>query len=168
MNYLNNKISELISEHTGGEKFFDELDNFIREDKSIIDEFLKLYQTRKKTNYPELIILSGKFGNVMINNLVNNNVMLINGGLRIQETEVEFMMSENKINEVKDSINHLGPQKIKVYFMDDSFYSGKTRDKINNKLKEVFNLKIHQTYVVYDGSKEKQNNVISMFRYHPN
>ncbi len=55
----------------------------------------------------------------------------------------------------------------KCILFDDSFYSGTTRDKIENKLKTIHSeAKIIGTYVVYDGSIAKQYTVYSMFRYH--
>ena len=84
----------------------------------------------------------------------------------VKNNDVEFNMSEGVIESIKRTINLYGNKNIKVYFLDDSLYSGKTRNKINDKLKEVFDIEITHTYVVYDGSLNKEDNVTSMFRYH--
>lgn len=47
---------------------------------------------------------------------------------------------------------------------DDSFYSGGTKNKIEDFLKK-WNSRIIRTYVIYDGSKEKQNDLKYIYRY---
>lgn len=52
-------------------------------------------------------------------------------------------------------------------FIDDSYYSGKTMKGIEKALQNINpNAKIIKTFVVYDGSKSKNNDVISLFRYY--
>ena len=50
-------------------------------------------------------------------------------------------------------------------FVDDSYYSGTTRDIINAELNK-YGGKITRTFVVYDGSKEKDDSVFSLYRYY--
>ena len=51
-----------------------------------------------------------------------------------------------------------------VYF-DDSYFSGRTVEKINKFLSE-YNSKIKSVNVVYDGSLKKKDNVHSFYRYY--
>jgi len=50
-------------------------------------------------------------------------------------------------------------------FIDDSFYSGKTRNCIDAELQK-YDSKIIRTIVCYDGSKEKDDTVSSLYRYY--
>ena len=51
--------------------------------------------------------------------------------------------------------------------LDDSFYYGSTKDAIEHALKMIDSqAKIIKTFVIYDGSKIKKNNIFSMFRYY--
>lgn len=52
-------------------------------------------------------------------------------------------------------------------FIDDSYYSGKTMKGIEKALQNINpSAKITETFVVYDGSKVKNDNIISLFRYY--
>jgi hypothetical protein len=53
----------------------------------------------------------------------------------------------------------------KFVYVDDSYFSGKTAEKINNYL-SLRNSKISTIEVIYDGSKDRKNNVKSFFRYY--
>lgn len=52
-------------------------------------------------------------------------------------------------------------------YVDDSMFSGGTVRKIDDYLKEYHNSKLKSVSVVYDGSKEKNKLVKSLFRYYP-
>lgn len=105
----------------------------------------------------EIIIASGKFGSFFnnwwnANTNYNNKLIIVNGGLRVG----------NKIDlsYIKDYIKNK-----KFIFIDDSFYSGKTRNTIKNEL-EKYNANLNKTYVIYDGSKARDDNVCSLYRYY--
>lgn len=161
MKDLNILIFNLLKEHKeGGEKFFDALDLMIRSDYNISEILIN-----KIKNYfqPDIlnnsgIILSGKFGYTFYNNFsyfLNNNfkeIIITNGGIR-EGKEAYLGVDSLKCNE--------------FIFIDDSYYSGKTMKGIEKALQNVNpNAKITETFVVYDGSKSKSNNVISLFRYY--
>lgn len=162
MKTLNIKIIELLKEHKeGGEKFFNALDLLIRSDYDIMKILIKCIQnfygdTTCLNNAG--VVLSGKFGHALYNNyrdFLNNTfkeVLITNGGIR---TGSEVYLGVNSL-------------KCKEYiFIDDSYYSGKTKNKIEEALKEINSeAKIYETFVVYDGSKEQDPNVISLFRYY--
>lgn len=150
---LDEIVEEMLKEHTGGVTFFDHLDEAIRDNSSIIDSLLDLVGDVTDKN----IAVSGKFGQFFkkyakISELKFESLVIFPGGLREGKT-VEGLW------EITDVHNK------EYIFIDDSFYSGKTRDVINDALKLV-NSKIVTTYVVYDGSHEHQNSVHSLYRYY--
>ncbi len=162
MKSLNNKIIELLKEHKeGGEKFFNALDLLIRSDYNIIKiliECIKNFYGNSTYLNNTGVILSGKFGFTFYNNykdFLNNTfkeVLITNGGIRTG-------------NEVYLGVNSL---KCKEYiFIDDSYYSGKTKKAIEYALKDIDpKSKICKTFVVYDGCKTKNSDIISLFRYY--
>lgn len=162
MKSLNNKIIELLKEHKeGGEKFFNALDLLIRSDydimKILIECIKNFYSDTTYLNNTG-VVLSGKFGYTFYNNykdFLNNTfkeVLITNGGIR---TGSEVYLGVNSL-------------KCKEYiFIDDSYYSGKTKKAIEYALKDIYSeAKIYETFVVYDGCKTKNNDVISLFRYY--
>ena len=162
MKSLNNKIIELLKEHKeGGEKFFNALDLLIRSDYDIMKiliECIKNFYGDTLCLNSAGVVLSGKFGYAFYNNykdFLNNTfkeVLITNGGIR---TGSEVYLGVNSL-------------KCKEYiFIDDSYYSGKTKKAIEYALKDVYSeAKIYETFVVYDGCKTKNNDVISLFRYY--
>lgn len=154
---IDNLVELCLKEHTGGEIFFDAIDEKLRNDdtllKMIIDEVLN-------NEVFDYIIVSGNFGNVFKNFIDINlkklakKVIVVNGGLRKGEKIINFW-EEYDI-----------PMK-KFIFIDDSFYLGRTRDKIEDAIKQ-HNGTLLSTYVFYDGSKEKEEKVHSFYRYYDN
>ena len=154
MNRLNEKIAEILRQHPEGEPFFDALDAMIRGDQNILEAFMNFVYSKidgKRFG----IILSGNFGNAIFSayglDLYQNfkDVILVNGGIRKGEVPVIF---KEKL-ETTDYI-----------FLDDSFYSGTTRNSIASVLSSL-NGRITKTFVIYDGAKVRQRDVFSMFRY---
>lgn len=158
----NEKISKILKEHGGGKAFFDALDAMVRGDSEILEQFTSFLKSRVNPNTYSLI-LSGRFGRALMNNAGRelyehfNEIVLLNGNLRSGEKP------EGYINSFKD---------YKYIFADDSFYSGATRNAANTYIKSTCSLGgfaepgIKQTVVIYDGSKERDNFVFSLFRYH--
>lgn len=158
---LNTIIKGLLKDHPeGGEKFFDALDLLIRGDSDILSIFLDFVMENTSKNMEYGVILSGKFGYVLHNNykdLLNkyfDGVILTNGGIR------------------KGEPAYLGITKLpcsKFIFLDDSYYSGKTKSGIEEALKNIDNnAKIIDTFVVYDGGVKFDRTVHSLFRYYNN
>ena len=154
MNRLNEKIAEILRQHPEGEPFFDALDAMIRGDQNILEAFMNfVYSKVESKRYG--IILSGNFGNAVFSayglDLYQNfsDVILVSGGLR--KGEVPVIFKEN-----------LGATD--YIFLDDSFYSGTTRNSIASVLGSL-NGRIVKTFVIYDGAKVRQKDVLSMFRY---
>lgn len=159
MNRLNEKIVEILKQHPEGEPFFNALDAMIRGDLDVLNTFMGFVKERLESKDCTLI-LTGQFGNVMMSlfgpQLYNgfNDIILVNGGIRTGNKPVIF----------KNSL-----KATKCILLDDSFYSGKTRDDIESALKLIDSRAyIAKTFVIYDGSKNKKSNVFSMFRYYDN
>jgi hypothetical protein len=160
---LNEKIGEILKKHEEGEEFFNALDYIIRGDKDILKDFYSfswdnIFNSPSLNNTSYNLVMSGRFGLSMISNYGNslirsfNKVIVTNGNLR-------------KGEEPEIYCNDFGNKPF--IFLDDSYYSGKTKNSIQNKLLEIeFSAKIIKTLVIYDGSKELQPDVYSMYRYH--
>lgn len=155
MNILDVIVKNCLEQHTGGETFFDNLDKEVQR-KPIVDQLLELIEGNKN------IVVSGKFGWFLYTYLgikiayKYRNFLIVNGGLRKGEP-IRFLDSSYIRDEGLDNLDFI--------FVDDSFYSGKTRDIINKELNK-YDSKIIKTYVIYDGSINKDESVISMYRYY--
>lgn len=155
---LNYKIAEILKQHEGGEEFFDALDSMVRGDMDILNTFLNFVYSKIGDTREYSLILSGQFGNALMNiygaNLFKDfsDVILVEGGLRSGKTPTIFRQNFTKT---------------KFILLDDSFYSGTTKNAIECALKIVDSqAKIMKTFVIYDGSKTKEYNLYSMFRYY--
>lgn len=158
MKNLNDKIAEILKQHPEGEDFFDTFDAMVRGDMDVLASFIHFVDTNVYGHNNYTLILTGQFGLALMNNYGKHlkekfdDVILVNGGIR----------SGNKAIIFKDSL-----PRVNCVMLDDSFYSGTTRDSIEAALKEIDGrAEIVKTIVVYDGSVERDPRVISMFRYH--
>lgn len=151
MQKLDSLVKDMLEEHKGGTAFFDHLDEAIQKDETIVNSFIDMIPD----DYG--IIGSGKFGRFFLNYFKQQRpaeartIITVNGGLRKQETI--------------DDLSYLDLQHRELIFVDDSFYSGKTRNKVQMEVERNGGLVI-ATYVLYDGSHEKDETVHSLYRYH--
>ena len=146
-------IQNLLDTHKGGEKYFDNFDAEMLKEENL-DIVLSIFEPYKGTN----IAVSGKFGSYALELYKKGiieckTIIRFNGGLR-----------KGFIKEIEYIGDHNWAGKGFV-FIDDSFYRGRTRNRINQFL-NVANSRIVHTSVVYDGSIEKDEKVTSLFRYH--
>lgn len=157
---INEIVKDMLEQHIGGEVFFDNLDKNMRD----IDIANMFYDKIAFSSFEfDRIVLSGKFGIFFYNYiaqynqefLVKYSPLLIRGGLR-----------HDTMNGELEYLSHSIYGK-KFLFIDDSFYSGHTRDAINEEIKRCCG-EIVGTYVIYDGSKEKDKTVKSLYRYYDN
>lgn len=154
-------VNECLIKHTGGESYFNELDNMIKNNESLMILFL-MYAVHNSNCYN--VILSGEIGlrymQLQLQNKVPNyiNLMVVNGGLRKNSEITGGIMSNCEV--IPEGLDNMD-----VIFIDDSFYSGKTRNKVNEFLYHRGAV-IYRTYVFYDGSKEKHDDVVSLYRYY--
>lgn len=148
-------VEECLVQHQGGEAFFDAIDEKLRNDRALL--MMMLGRVLEKENFDYLIV-SGHFGEVFSQFCkdhipeLENSVIVVNGGLRHDHEMIPFWESYPTANK-------------HFIFLDDSYYLGRTHDKIKNAIEAhggIFN----DTYVFYDGSKLKDNSVHSFYRYY--
>ena len=153
-------VKQLIEEHEGGEVFFNYLDKAVQErpfTDALISLVNKVLEEKNLINKSINVVVSGKFGRYFSNYyqpVGDFNVFAVNGGLRRGEP----------IDDIFKMIDVIGADFI---FLDDSFYSGKTRDVIEDEL-EKNGARLLHTFVIYDGSREKDATVHSLYRYYDN
>lgn len=149
-----NVVDQFLKQYVGGEEFYDHLDEQIR----INDIWLYAMITKieKEESFDQLIV-SGKFGRRFYEFSLAKmpaeftaKIVVANGSLR-------------KGNPIGLEDSNLDGQEF--IFVDDSFYSGKTRDVIQNYL-EKNGAHLKKTYAFYDGSKVKEKTVESFYRYY--
>ena len=149
-------VNDCLIQHEGGEKFFDAIDEKLRNDNLLITMMLGKVLESETFDY---IFVSGSFGKVFkdfcsnhIGSDFSDNIIVVNGGLR-RGYEIEPFHENYDVNGKN------------LVFIDDSYYLGRTRDKIKDYItKNGGNLV--SSYVFYDGSKEKDDNVYSFYRYY--
>lgn len=156
MKRMESIVNECLIEHEGGEKFFDAIDEKLRNDTLLI--IMMINKVLENENF-DFIITSGKFGHVFkdyckkyMSLNFNNKVIVVNGSLRKGDSVIDYSNEYNVCDK-------------KVVFIDDSYYLGRTRDKIKASLEENKGTLI-STYVFYDGSKIKDESVHSFYRYY--
>ena len=154
-------VNECLDKYKGGEGYFNELDNMIKNNETLMVLFL-MYAVQDSG--VRNVILSGGIGLKYLHLQLQNkipehiNIMVVNGGLRKGKEITGGIMSNFEV--IPESLNNYP-----VIFIDDSFYSGKTA----NKVEEFINSRggiLMRKYVFYDGSKEKHDDVYSLYRYY--
>ena len=150
--HLEELVNKLLKTYVEGEEYFDNLDLNIRSDNKYFDYMIK----RVKDEEFDYIIVSGHFGKSFKNYCLNNNIykdklILVNGSLR-------------KGKEIKDKLKYNLNNK-KVIFIDDSCYSKKTINEVKKYIESKKGIFI-KTYVYYDGSYNKSNDINSFYRYY--
>jgi hypothetical protein len=151
---LESLVAKLIDKYKGGRKFFDALDDQIKgvTNKKMILELLKPFQN-------EYVLSSGGFGRTLYKLYQDNQFKCkgfasFNGKMATQGKGVTgFIPDDFKINGKK------------FIYVDDSYFSGGTVNKINEYLKQ-YDSEIKQVAVVYDGNKKKTPFVKSFYRYY--
>ena len=80
-------------------------------------------------------------------------IINVNGGLRTGDLidNLDYLKSY-----IKDK---------KYIFLDDSYYSGKTQRAVRNEIERLGG-KLVNTFVIYDGSVNKSEDVKSLYRYY--
>ena len=151
---LDELVKRLESEYDGGRPFFNALDDNI---KSItnVDMTLALVKGTKK----KWIATSGGFGDKLYKlwkdgKFECKGVVVFNGKMLTNRTGVESWYPPDFELDNKEFI-----------YVDDSYFSGSTANKVNNFLKQ-HNSSVKNVFVIYDGSKEKKRGVRSFFRYY--
>lgn len=112
-----------------------------------------MFHVNKRKN----IVVSGKFG-LYVKRLIElgeldspASFLLLTGDLRHNEN-IEVLYQRGFIN------------RRNFTFIDDSFYKGRTAKAANIFLNQ-YGSKVDSIVVAYDGSREKPDNLTSLFRY---
>lgn len=155
---MKTKVLEIVhhnlNKYIGGEVYFDNLDEQIKNDEQLICSYINHIVYQEGINN---VIVSGEIGNKIKryqdeNKLSKNiNLFLFPGGLR-KNTQIDNLKMKKFENK-------------KCILFDDSYYSGKTVQKISNVVQK-HNGCITSVYVVYDGSRINTHNVHSLCRYY--
>ena len=154
-------VNKCIDKYKGGEGYFNELDGMIKNNETLMVLFL-MYAVQDSG--VRNVILSGEIGLKYLKLKFENkipdyiNLMIVNGSLRNGKEITGGIMSNLEV--IPENLYDQ-----QIIFIDDSFYSGKTHNKIETFLRSRGST-IYRTYVFYDGSKEKYGNVYSLYRYY--
>lgn len=159
MNNLNNKIVEILKKHPeGGEKFFDALDLKIRSDTDILNDYISWVKSYYGHNACVGVIVTGSFGRTLVSCYGKwlfsffSDLIIVNGGIR----------SSGIVD-----LPIVGTHTSAWVLLDDSYYSGKTMNAIEESLQAINpKAQILKAFVVYDGSKERNEKVLGMYRYY--
>jgi len=157
MKTIDRLVKEVLDEHKEGEKFFENLDEKVR-DKKWCQALWTSYVKSGLRDNMDFIVMSGRFGQLFYNFLVSIGVtrpiFLVRGGLRR--------------NPELDDLNSFELSGTRFVFFDDSLYAGRTRDAIHSHLVDLGSKGIQHTFVIYDGSEVKEESVHSLYRYWDN
>ena len=119
-------VTECLTKHISGENYFNELDGMIKYNETLLVLFL-MYAVQDSGVYN--VIMSGGIGLKYIQLQLQNkipsyiNIMTVNGGLRKGKDIVGGIASNCRT--IPDDFDG-----DRVIFIDDSFYSGKTANKV--------------------------------------
>lgn len=155
---IDNIVYDCIKEHVGGEKFFDALDELIRQEIILFPVLTELAISMfSKSNLDKVFITSGKFGKVY------------GKWLKLHGYDSVILEGSLRNNDIKDMDNYklllCGKESV---FVDDSYFLGRTQQRVQ-RLVEMHDGIYKGTVVAYDGSKsEKKKDLISLFRYYDN
>jgi hypoxanthine-guanine phosphoribosyltransferase len=162
-----NKLIDVVNDlkrkkSEGGVSFFDKMDEYIRNPKNM-DLILQLVDIIYKEQGQKFnLILTGNFGDwvyhlIRTNKIkINGTVIHITGSLRMDLKERTFQVIQGKEDDIYNK---------NFVLLDDSFYSGSTKEEIEKNLKK-YGAKIIKTYVIYDGSFQRRPDVVSLYRYY--
>lgn len=154
---MNNKlfetVNELLEKYIGGQIFFTELDKAVKFDKQMLIELVNAVD-RKYCLDTIFTIASGEMA-LALHNFDVDVDFIVPGGLRNDPSKINL---EPWANIVRES---------NFVFMDDSYFSGRTALVIQNEIERLGG-KFLGSYVIYDGSKIKEDNVDSLYRYYDN
>lgn len=149
-------IDDCLETYIEGELFFDQLDQCLRLNRDIIAYFINDIISRVDF---DVLVVSGNFGLAVkqywdhVNDpLTGQTCMVTNGGLRHGKLP-EILVGETNLQEKR------------VIFADDSYYSGRTENRIKEMIDKNSGI-FCGTYVIYDGCVTYRPWVHSYYRYY--
>jgi len=163
---INNWVKKISKETRGGNKFFDEIDDKIKNDKQVIKNLFDKINQDFGLNYN--LVVSGEFGEIILHMISKGDILCTGSKLLVSGGLTSHFNDMDKVKKIKNVIvqKKIGEINNKEFiFVDDSYYSGTTEFSIDHFLKD-FNSKIIKTYVVYDGNDKKKYNRHSIYNYY--
>lgn len=165
---INKLIKKLISKHEGGEEFFTALDEEVRSISYMEEIILNAEPFFVGENLENtVLIVSGKFG-IALQLYVSaykhismpfGTIIVLPGNLRNEDLDIQH---DEYLKDLYSS------RYTSFIILDDSFYSGKTVDKLIKFGEDILGLKYLGSSVVYDGNKTKREDILSLYRYYNN
>lgn len=144
------RVNRLLEQYIGGQIFFTELDKAVKFDVDILcqltDRAKQYYDCSIKT------IASGEIGLAMHNMGVPID-FLVPGGLRHDPSKINLAPFKSAIE---------GQHFV---FIDDSYFSGRTVLVVKEEIERLGGVFVG-SMVAYDGAKEKDPDVESLYRYY--
>ena len=163
---LDQIIQELLVRYVGGVPFFDNLDAAWRSPRgwTVVQHLLARAGVQPCPDAPRPFektfpgagpVSTGRFG-MFLHNAFGVGLTLVTGGLRTTAPMDDLWYVRQKLErgQGRDFI-----------LLDDSFFSGRTRDLIRAELERQGGRLVH-TYVVYDGGRERDPGVSALYRYY--
>ena len=146
-------IKQLLKKYVGGRPFFDALDEYIKTHDDMMVALIKGFEN-------EHIVTSGTFGDNLYElyeqgKFKCKSITVFNGKICTKKKGVTCWYPAMVDLEDKEFI-----------FVDDSTFSGRTIKVIDEYLKKHHNSRIKGVSVAYDGSKQKDPKVKSLYRYY--
>ncbi len=146
-------VDNTIKSEVGGRKFFNKIDKYIKEDPDIIKEICNGLDN-------DWVVSSGTFGDKVYQLWESGQircmgVVVFNGKILTKNKGVNSYYPENFDLDNKEFV-----------FVDDSVFSGKTIGAIEDYLKEEHMSLIKLVKVGYDGSKNTNRKIESLYKYY--
>ena len=148
-NKLFDTVNKLLEKYIGGQIFFTELDKAVKFDADLLEDLIHAAKAKYGNVYT---IASGEIA-LSMHNLGIPIDFIVPGGLRTNPDKIY-------LDRFKDLIEHK-----QFVFIDDSYFSGRTAAIVKNTIKRLGGT-FKGTYVIYDGSKVKDADVDSLYRYY--
>ncbi len=146
-------INHLLNREIGGTQFFNNLDKLIKDNPDIIQEIVGNSEN-------EYLVSSGDFGDKLFDmwesgNIKSKGILVFNGKIVTKKKGINYYYPENFAIDNK-----------KFVFVDDSYFSGKTMREIEKYLLEEHGSSISEIRVGYDGSRDRDPKIKSLYRYY--
>lgn len=143
------KVNKLLEQYIGGQIFFTELDKAVKFDAKILSDLTnKVIELHPYSR----TIASGEIGLAM-HNLGVHVDFLVPGGLRHDPSKINLAPFTGQIKGQK------------FVFIDDSYFSGRTALVVKEEIERLGGIFVGSV-VAYDGAKEKDPTVNSLYRYY--
>ena len=142
-------VNKLLEQYIGGDIFFTELDNAVKFDQNVLAKLID--QVSEK--FPKAkTIASGEIG-LSMHNLGVKIDFLVPGGLRFDPDKINLEPFKYKIDGYE------------FVFIVDCYFSGKSALVVKEEIEKLGGTFLG-SFVAYDGCREKDPTVHSLYRYY--